>query len=305
MFSSSLRVGRDQFTTANQGQTTFFWRSKARGARLIVRRQAKKTWSVPDLGFQPGLRTRVNKGRRVDDEFRPAAGMHRHDRADRGAGDVGEHSSVQHRRAALTITLSSLRIGLSAGVGSCSNTSSPAPAMRRAAQRLVERLFVHHRAARHVDRNTRVVFMSASSRAPTRPRVSSLSRQVTTTKSDARITVSPDRRGGRRCSPARAFRVRVGRQQLQIKGAARRRSSLPIRPAPIDAQRAAGEAGAHVLQALGPAPGARDAVLGHQRAGEREHEGERDGRHRARHRVRRVGDQHAGLASSPATSTLS
>jgi hypothetical protein len=42
MFSSSLRVGREQFTTANQGQTTFFWGAKARGTRLIVVRKAKK-----------------------------------------------------------------------------------------------------------------------------------------------------------------------------------------------------------------------------------------------------------------------
>src|SRR5918993_2458401 len=49
IFSSSLRVTRDQFNTANQGQTTFFWR-------------------IGDSGFQPDLGAGVNKRRRVDDE---------------------------------------------------------------------------------------------------------------------------------------------------------------------------------------------------------------------------------------------
>src|SRR5882724_9881402 len=41
------------------------------------------------------------------------------------------HSSVRQMWCGVTTTLSSLSSGLSAGVGSCSNTSRPAPAIRR------------------------------------------------------------------------------------------------------------------------------------------------------------------------------
>jgi hypothetical protein len=60
------------------------------------------------------------------------------------------------------------------------------------------------------------------------------------------------------------------------------------------AQRAPGQAHAHVVHPLVPPPGAREAVLQHQLAGEREDERQRDRRHRTRHRPRRVRDDDAG-----------
>src|SRR5688572_7237365 len=151
IFSSSLRVGHDQFTTANQGQTTFFWRGKARGTRLIVQRQAKKTWSVPDLGFQPDLRTRVNKRRRVDDEFGPAAGVHRHDRADRGARDVAEQLVGPAQRVRADHDVVELEDRVVGGRGLFLEHIQTGAGDAPRGECLVQCLFVHHRAARHVD----------------------------------------------------------------------------------------------------------------------------------------------------------
>ena len=100
-----------------------------------------------------------------------------------------KHSSVQHSEWGVTITWSIASSGLSGAIGSCSNTSSAAPAIRRARNASIS--------AASSTMGPRATLMKyavgrirANCGAPTRWRVSSLSRQQTATKSAAASSVS-------------------------------------------------------------------------------------------------------------------
>ena len=84
--------------------------------------------------------------------------------------------------------------------------------------------------------------MSASSRAPTRPRVSSFSRQVTTTKSDCAISSASGTGRAPMYSSSRRLGVRVGGEQFQVKNPGESKQFLPDAARADHAERAAGEA---------------------------------------------------------------
>ena len=88
--------------------------------------------------------------------------------------------------------------------------------------------------------------------------------------------------------------VGIGGEELQIERAGHAQQLLADAARADHAERAAGEAHAHVVHALVPAARAREAILEEQAAREGEHERQRDGRDRSRHRAWRVRHDDAG-----------
>ena len=127
----------------------------------------------------------------IDDELRHAGPTaHRRCSSSPVVAMLWKHSSVQHSECGVTITLSIASSGLSASTGSCSNTSSAAPAMRPSLQRRDQRGLVDDRPARHVDEvggpasSARIAARRSGAASPRRAAESS------TTKSESRSSVS-------------------------------------------------------------------------------------------------------------------
>ena len=135
--------------------------------------------------------------------------------------------------------------------------------------------------------------MSASLRASIRCRVSSLSRQHTTTKSASRISASSGTMDRAEPRDRRGVGVGIGDDHAPEERPREPEDLLADAAGADEAERAAGQALAHEAGALVPAAGLHQLVLLEQPAGQREDHGQRRHRNRPAHGDRRVGDDDA------------